>query len=255
MTQLNEKQLSGKQQIIIILLAVGLQPILYFLPLFLPYPLYVPVFGRFLFLGTILFLAGITLGFSLGWRYLLKIVICLSGTTLILWILKGILVREFWNVLLYVLFEQTIPAAFWAVLGGICGSLLRPLWSSQHILMPKSISRLFVHISIACVVIIVIAFWLSESLSSEEVLFLAGGPMIFVGIIIGMFAPNKAVKLSAATQMLLGIVVLVGTFSVAHGEGAMIIPLILIMIPISIACGVLGSLYGKYLRNHFLLMK
>ncbi len=266
MTQLNGEQINKLQQVVLVLLAVGIQLVLYFLARSFPYPLFVkePKFGGlFFFAYTSIFLGSLSSGIALGWRYLPLIALCLSGTTLVPWVFIGILmssgtlfsripinelIKDLGNMLQVMMEEETIPATIWAVSGGMCGSFLNRILG--HRIPTKAPFKFLLHITVVSIIIIVI-FGVPSAISSSWFLIFAWVPTIFIGVSMGLIVPSKAAVLTAASQTLLGLIVFSWVLLTAHGEGGMIIVPLLFMIPVFVGCGILASLYGTYLRNRF----
>ena len=263
---MNERQMRILQQGVLVTFAVGIQLALYFAPPYLPYPVYVkhPEFSRLFFLVyTLIFLESIISGIALGWRYLPLIVFCLAGTTLALWILiammmtistlfsrlpTNVLIKDIENILRILTEEEAMPSVIWGLAGGLCGSFPHPLLKQKMGKVRWRLKFLF-HISVAVFITIVI-FGVASFLSTEFLVF--GAPIIFVGVTVGMIIPTRAISLACMSQVLLSLVILGWMFSTAHGEGTMIIlPTFFIGLPCAIGFGVMGALYGKYLRNHF----
>lgn len=267
MAQLDDKQMSKLQQGLIVILSIGLQILLYYLSFShsLPYPLFVRGPGGLFFLVfTIVFIASIASGAILGWRHLPLIISCLTGTTLALCLLIPALMiigsifssvaadeltKDLRNVLLIISTEEVVPSAIWALLGGMCGSLLNVLLKPT-MGIARQRSRFLLNMS-AAVFVTIALFGVASSLATELLVY--GGAVIFVGILIGVIVQDKAMVLAGSGQSLLGLGIVAWLILTVRGEGAMAVGSMLIdAVPISIVLVVIGAFYGKYLRNHFL---
>ena len=254
------------------LFTVSLQSALYYLFIFLaqslPYPLFVKspdVRVLLLLTCSIIFLGSMMSGIVLGWRYWPVIVLYLAGTTLALLILiailmttgaffsgieRNVLIQDINNTLHSILKEETIPAAIWGSIGGISGASLR-LLLKQKTGIARLHFRFLFHIS-ASVLITIVVFGV---VSYSPINFLSwGAPIFFVGAIVSLIVPAKGIILAGASQALFGLAVVTWMCITARGEGTMLIlPTLFIGVPISICFGFIGGLYGRYLRNHFLV--
>lgn len=259
--------MSKHQQGIIAILAIGLQLLLYFLFISrsLPYPLFVerPEFGGlFLLVYTTVFIGSIVSGTVLGWRYLPLISSYLTGTTLVLCLLIPALmiigsifsrlaidevIKDVRNVLLIVSTEEVVPAAFWALIGGMCGAFLHMFLKPPMGIVCQR-SKFLLNISAA--LFVTIALFGVASFFADFLIF--GGPLIFVGILIGIIVQDKSIVLAGSSQALFGLGIVAWMILTVQGEGAMAIgPILFGAVPISAVLVSIGAFYGKYLRNHF----
>jgi hypothetical protein len=260
MARLKGRQITVLEQVVLVVLAISLQLLLYFIPPSLPYPFYIKnpdLGGLFLLFYTISFLGGITSGVALGWRYLPVTVLCMAATTLALWaLMAGLMlifsavaiddvikdIVKFFNIMVQ---EETMPAAAWAMMGGMVGSF--PNMLGKRIGTTESPFRFLSYMTVASIVIIVI-IGIAAVILRGGVLILAWGPMVFMGITLGLLAPGRAVFLAGISQAL----AVVSWMSLTiHGEAVMLIVPLLLMIPIFAGCGILGAKYGTYLSNRF----
>ena len=158
------------------------------------------------------------------------------------------LIKDLRNVLLIVSTEEVVPAAVWALIGGMCGALLHAFLKSKMDIVSQPSKFL---LNIGAVLFVAIALCEVASFLVADLL-IFGGPLIFIGILIGIIVQDKAIVLAGSGQALFGLGIVAWLILTVQGEGAMAIgPLLFGGVPLSIALVAVGALYGKYLRTHF----
>lgn len=233
----------------------------------LPYPLNIQnpeIPGFFVSVCTITFFAGLGSGIALGWRRLPFIVLYLIGTTIAMWGLMGVvmctgglirhisgkeIVTDFFSYLPIILREDSFPAAIWSTAGGLCGSLVH-FWLKNNIGVTNQSFKFLLHISIAALISIFV-FTVGALILGVWSVFI--GQIFFVGIVFGIFSPEKSIRLAGISQLLLGLIVVSWLHATVHGEGGMVIPFVFCFgIPAFVFLGVLGTFYGKFLNKRFI---